>query len=161
VLRTAALTILIVVSLCSAPAAARDSLCALSNASASQWRLPRVSHLLRLGRPFKVVAVGSSSTAGAGATDLSKTYPARLADEFRLEFPNLEISVLNSGRNGEQIGQMVDRFEHDVFPTLPDLVLWQIGTNAVLRDAPIDVVDARLTEGLERLKPAGHRRNTN
>ena len=37
----------------------------------------------------------------------------------------------------------------------PDLVLWQVGTNAILRDASVDRVAAVIGEGVRRLKAAG------
>ena len=50
---------------------------------------------------------------------------------------------------------MMARFEKDVIGEHPDLVLWQLGTNAVLRDHPLQPPASLLHEGLGRLKGAG------
>ena len=88
------------------------------------------------GKPLKIVAIGSSSTSGAGASSRAATYPARLEAELKAQLPGLPITVLNKGIGGEEAPQMVARFEADVFEEAPDLVLWQVGSNSVLRDHP-------------------------
>ena len=107
------------------------------------------------GQAIKVVAIGSSSTAGAGASSPSMNYPSRLAVEFKTLFPRVDISVLNRGVNGEESRDMLARFDRDVFAEHPDLVLWQVGSNAVLRDRPLEQANAPLRDGLERLRAAG------
>jgi acyl-CoA thioesterase I len=61
------------------------------------------------------------------------SYPSRLEAELRDRFPQVEIRVLNRGLGGEDVGQELARFGQDVFALEPDLVIWQVGTNAVLR----------------------------
>ena len=105
------------------------------------------------GKPLKIVAIGSSSTSGAGASSRAATYPARLEAELKAQLPGLPVTVLNKGIGGEEAPQMVARFEADVFEEAPDLVLWQVGSNSVLRDhqTPGEVI----REGVERLKASG------
>ena len=107
------------------------------------------------GGPLVIVAIGSSSTAGAGASSRVASYPSRLADELKQRFPGRDITVLNRGVNGEQTEQMLARFETDVIAAHPDLVLWQVGTNSVLRDNPLKPHAVLLHEGIEQLKEAG------
>ena len=107
------------------------------------------------GQPLTVVAIGSSSTAGAGASSPDATYPSRLAVELRARFPSREITVLNRGVNGEETNNMMVRFPADVLAAHPQLVLWQIGTNSVLRDHPLNPHAVQLHDGIERLKAAG------
>jgi hypothetical protein len=45
--------------------------------------LTNLSHRLSIGRPIRIVAIGSSSTAGFGATSPAATYPSRLEAELR------------------------------------------------------------------------------
>src|SRR6185503_4800684 len=45
-------------------------------------------------------------------------------------------------------------FDHDVIAEKPDLVLWQVGSNSVLRDHPILPASALIREGVKRLKAA-------
>jgi hypothetical protein len=61
--------------------------------------------------------------------------------------------VLNKGIGGEEAPQMVARFDADVIDENPDLVLWQVGSNSVLRDHPTPGEVIR--QGVERLKASG------
>ena len=63
--------------------------------------------------------------------------------------------MLNRGVNGEETEQMMARFETDVIAAHPDLVLWQVGTNSVLRDHPLRTHSVLLHEGIAQLKQAG------
>ena len=110
---------------------------------------------LAAGQPLSIVAIGSSSTAGAGASSPAATSPSRLAVELRARFPDREITVLNRGVNGEETTNMMARFAADVLAAHPQLVLWQIGTNSVLRDHPLSPHAVQLHDGIERLKAAG------
>jgi hypothetical protein len=69
--------------------------------------------------------------------------------------PRLPVTVFNRGANGEEARDMIARFDTDVFAEHPDLVLWQVGSNAVLRDRPLNESNVQLREGLKRLRSAG------
>jgi acyl-CoA thioesterase-1 len=99
-----------------------------------------------------IVAIGSSSTAGAGASSPAASYPSRLAIELKKLFPGHDITVLNRGVNGEETDNMMARFATGVIAEHPQLVLWQVGTNSVLRDHPLDTHAAELRRGVEQLK---------
>src|SRR5690242_18820236 len=59
---------------------------------------PLMRTATRLGRrSFRIVALGSSSTEGAGASGPEASYPATLARELRQRFPDARISVFNKG----------------------------------------------------------------
>ncbi len=117
--------------------------------------LARTARKLAGGEPLKIVAIGSSSTAGAGASSPAMSYPSRLAVELEQLFPGHPISVLNRGVNGEEAREMLARLDESVIAEKPDLVLWQVGTNSVLRDHPIAPAGALIQEGLGRMKKAG------
>jgi lysophospholipase L1-like esterase len=117
--------------------------------------LTRVAARLRSGEPITIVALGSSSTAGAGASSPLASYPSRLEAELRQRFPTAQITVLNRGVNGEETPDMLARLDRTVIAEKPDLVLWQVGTNAVLRDKVIDAQAPLIHQGLTRLKEAG------
>jgi lysophospholipase L1-like esterase len=117
--------------------------------------LPRIGRLLASGKPIKIVAIGSSSTYGAGASTSAASYPNRLAEELTRRFPGNEITVLNRGVNGDEIAGMLARLDHAVIAEKPDLVLWQLGTNSLLRDRAVPPHASMLREGLLRLKAAG------
>jgi acyl-CoA thioesterase I len=95
--------------------------------------LDRSAARIDRGQPLTIVAMGSSSTKGTGASSPAMSYPSRLEAELRDRFPEVEIRVLNRGLGGEDVRQEVARFGQDVFALDPDLVIWQVGTNAVLR----------------------------
>src|SRR5262245_17993314 len=59
--------------------------------------LPRVAQRIADGRPLKIVALGSSSTEGVGASSRANSYPSRLEAELRARFPGQEIIVVNLG----------------------------------------------------------------
>jgi acyl-CoA thioesterase I len=74
---------------------------------------------------------------------------------LRARFPGREITVLNRGVNGEETNNMMARFAADVLAAHPQLVLWQIGTNSVLRDHPLNPHAVQLHDGIEQLKASG------
>jgi acyl-CoA thioesterase I len=114
--------------------------------------LLRTMRRLASGKPLTIVAIGSSSTAGAGASSPAASYPNRLAVELRARFPESDITVLNRGVNGEETDNMMARFATDVIAAHPQLVLWQVGTNSVLRDHPLGSHSVELHKGIEELK---------
>ena len=129
------------------------------NASAEYASLDRplvhVARRLAGGEPLTIVAIGSSSTAGAGASSPDASYPSRLAIELKKRFPTADITVLNRGVNGEETANMMARFDNDVFAAHPQLVLWQVGTNSALRDRPLQQHAEQMQHGIDELKASG------
>jgi lysophospholipase L1-like esterase len=117
--------------------------------------LPRVAAKIAAHRPLVIVAIGSSSTAGAGASSKAATYPARLAVELKRRFPGTPVTVLNRGIGGEEVADMLKRFDKAVVAAHPDLVLWQLGTNSVIRNHPLNDHGAAIRAGLEKIRAAG------
>jgi lysophospholipase L1-like esterase len=117
--------------------------------------LSRVMQRVALGEPVKIVAIGSSSTSGAGASSTAWNYPSRLEVELRARFPKLSIQVLNRGVGGEEVPQMLARFAAAVIAEKPDLVIWQLGTNSVLRGHDIRKVAEDIRDGIARIKAIG------
>lgn len=117
--------------------------------------LPRLAARLASGEPITIVAIGSSSTFGAGASSPAASYPSRLAVELEALFPGRSIRVVNRGVNGEEAHQMMARFDTEVIAEKPDLVLWQVGTNALLRDHPLAPAGLLIRDGVRALKAAG------
>jgi lysophospholipase L1-like esterase len=121
----------------------------------SMGSLPHVANKLISGEPVMIVAFGSSSTSGYGTTSPEFTYPNRLAAQLRRQYPGADITVINSGKGGEDAPEMMKRLQTSVLDVKPDLVIWQVGTNAVLRN--LDPADtAKLVdEGVARIQAAG------
>ena len=105
--------------------------------------------------PLNIVAVGSSSTSGIGASSPELTYPSRLEAELRQAFPKLEIHVVNRGRAGEDAPEELARLAGDVVALHPDLAIWQVGTNAVLRRDDLAADGELMREGVDLLKRNG------
>ena len=114
--------------------------------------LLHVMRRLASGGPLTIVAIGSSSTAGAGASSIDANYPSQLAIDLRAQFPGHDITVLNRGINGEETANMMARFATDVIAANPTLVIWQVGTNSVLRDRSLERHARLLRDGIEQLK---------
>jgi lysophospholipase L1-like esterase len=114
--------------------------------------LSRTARKLATGQPLTIVAVGSSSTAGAGASSTAANYPNRLAAELRERFPLRTISVVNHGVNGIEVREMLEKFDEALPKDNPDLVLWQLGTNSLLRDRALTGQGDRISLGLSKIR---------
>jgi lysophospholipase L1-like esterase len=117
--------------------------------------LRRVASKLASGQPVVIVAFGSSSTAGYGASSPEFNYPNRLAAQLRRQYPSADITVINSGRGGEDAPEMMKRLQTSVIDAHPDLVIWQVGTNAVLRNLDPGETGKLVEEGIARIRAAG------
>jgi lysophospholipase L1-like esterase len=117
--------------------------------------LPHVASQLAAGQPVVIVAFGSSSTQGHGSTSPEFNYPNRLAAQLRRQYPTADITVVNAGKGGEDAPEMMKRLQTAVLDIKPDLVIWQVGTNAVLRNLdPAETVKL-VEEGVVRIQAAG------
>jgi acyl-CoA thioesterase-1 len=116
---------------------------------------PRIAARIDRREPLTIVAIGSSSTQGAGASAPELSYPSRLEAALKERFPLVDIRVINRGIGGEDVPEEFARLERDVIAERPQLVIWQIGTNAVLRRDDL-VADRMLIErGVAQLKASG------
>jgi acyl-CoA thioesterase I len=114
--------------------------------------LPHTARAIRYGLPLVIVAIGSSSTQGVGASDQAHTYPALLAEELRRRWPRLAVTVVNKGISGEMAEQMLARFTRDVLPYHPQLVIWQTGSNHALVSEDVRGYEHTIRVGIARLK---------
>jgi len=117
-------------------------------------KLPNTAGTVRSRKPLVIVAIGSSSTQGVGASDPAHAYPALLAEELHHRWPQLPVTVINKGVGGELVSQMLARFERDVLSYHPQLVIWQTGSNRVLTSENIEGYADTIREGINRLKAA-------
>lgn len=114
--------------------------------------LTRVGHKLISGEPITIVAMGSSSTWGAGASGPAANYPNQLAADLKARFPKHSFTILNAGVGGEEVVDMLKRFDTAVVAVKPDLVLWQLGTNSIIRDHKVGDHGATIREGLRKIR---------
>jgi lysophospholipase L1-like esterase len=117
--------------------------------------LPHVANKLIAGQPVLIVAFGSSSTQGYGSTSPEFTYPSRLAAQLKRAYPTADITVLNRGKGGEDAGEMMRRLQTEVIDMKPDLVIWQVGTNAVLRNLDQTEIAKLVEDGIGRIQAVG------
>jgi acyl-CoA thioesterase I len=117
--------------------------------------LAKTAQRLASASALTIVAIGSSSTAGAYASTPAHSYPSRLAIELQQRFPASPIRVINRGVNGDEAGDMLARLDAQVLAEKPDLILWQVGTNSLLRERPLDPAGGQIETGLQRMKATG------
>lgn len=145
----------------SAPAGAEPRTAAGARATAcpavpaDALSLPASRAALREGRPLTILAFGSSSTEGSGASTPEATYPARLEARLRAVLPRVRLVVLNRGKGGQEVTEMLVRLEADVLAASPTLVIWQAGANAALRGMDPEAFRTSMALGLARLRATG------
>jgi lysophospholipase L1-like esterase len=111
---------------------------------------------LSLGGRAKIVAIGSSSTVGHGTI---RPYPERLLSFLQAQYPNAKITMVNQGIGGQEAPLEFQRFDTDVIAEKPDLVIWQVGTNAIWQSPSakppppsFDETTSAIREGLVKLR---------
>lgn len=156
VLAVAALIVFAILAPASPARAVPDTTCRVGEDIPLDRRsLPRTAAALKAGRPLTIVAIGSSSTQGYGASDPTRSYPAQLAARLKLRFPHSSIHVHNRGVGGDDINTMLARFPRDVAAAKPDLVIWQTGTNDAINHVPVDRFETLLGQGIRDLRHRG------
>jgi lysophospholipase L1-like esterase len=117
--------------------------------------LPHVANKLIAGQPVVIIAFGSSSTQGYGSSSPEFTYPNRLAMQLKRQYPGANITVVNAGVGGEDAPEMMKRLQTTVIDAHPDLVIWQVGTNAVLRNLDPAETQKLVEDGVARIQGSG------
>jgi lysophospholipase L1-like esterase len=102
-----------------------------------------------------IVALGSSSTQGAMASDSAHTYPAVLQAALSEALPKAHIAVINRGIGGQDAPEELARLDTDAIAVRPQLVIWQVGANGAMRHADPVVFHKMVAEGVGRLRAAG------
>lgn len=117
--------------------------------------LPHVARQIAIGAPLRIVAFGSSSTEGIGASTPANAYPARLQADLRTKLHGLDITVINRGIGGEHVDDMLARLDRDVIAAEPQLVIWQTGSNDPLRGVSIEHFREATLGAVRRMQEAG------
>lgn len=102
-----------------------------------------------------ILAMGSSSIEGVGASRRELGFVPLLEAGLRRRLPGVEVTVINKGIGGETATETAGRLHGEIASARPDLVLWQLGTNDVLRDRPMDDFFADFRRGQAILDRAG------
>jgi lysophospholipase L1-like esterase len=78
--------------------------------------------------PFDILAIGSSSTEGIGASSPANAYPARLEAELEKRM-GADFEVKNAGVGGELAAKTVERLMMAIKSGRAQLIIWQVGAN--------------------------------
>ena len=149
----AAVAALPLVALPLAPAGASG--CSSSAGPTPAVSVPAGAQALREGRALRILAIGSSSTAGAGAS-MGGSYPAQLAARLGATLGEGRVEITNAGVNGETAPGTLSRLKSFLAqPQKPDLVLWQVGTNDVIFGGNPASLNALVLDGLGAIQAAG------
>lgn len=116
--------------------------------------LKNVARLVREKRSVTILAMGSSSTEGIGATAPARTYPAQLEGELKRQFKMGDIRVVNAGIGGETADASLTRLETRLKTEHFDLVVWQVGTNDAVKGEDEVRFRALLERGLRAAREA-------
>jgi acyl-CoA thioesterase-1 len=117
--------------------------------------LPAARKALQESGALTIVALGSSTTEGSGASAGEKSYPAVLQEELKRRFPSATIKVINKGIGGQSAYDMLLRMEPDVIEQKPSIVIWQTVVNDAIRDIGEDKVAKILRKGIRKTQAAG------
>ena len=123
----------------------------------SSLDLPHVAHRVATGGALRIIAFGSSSTEGIGASTPAAAYPMRLEIALKQALPRSadRITVLNRGIGGEHVDDMLVRLDRDVIAPRPDLVIWQTGSNDPLRGVSLEHFREATLAAVRRIRAAG------
>ncbi|KAA2236747.1 SGNH/GDSL hydrolase family protein [Salinarimonas soli] len=146
-----------IVALLSLPAAslAADAPCAATKPVFSARKgLERLGAELRRKAEVRILAIGSSSTAGVGASSPALAYPAQLQRKLAALTGRPDIEVDNAGIGGEAADITLQRLETQLAEGDYDLVIWQVGTNDALRGGDEASFRAQLARGIAAVRRA-------
>lgn len=144
-----------VLAIWSAPAAWAQPAPSCPPAPAVALDLPVLRAAIQRGEPAIIAAFGSSSTRGAAASDAAHGYPAVLQVELMHRLAGAHLAVINRGIGGQDASEQLVRLGSDVIALRPQLVIWQIGTNAAMRGVDPASYRATIIVGVRRLRESG------
>lgn len=138
-----------------APAQAASFSCRETPIVRSNVALAPLSAKIAQGQPLAILAIGSSSTEGVGASATDRTYPARLQALLTKAWPKSKIEIVNAGIGGETAPQTLARLKDALSARSYDLVIWQVGTNDAVRGGDIEAFKAMIGDGIAMVREAG------
>lgn len=106
-------------------------------------------------KQLRIIALGSSTTAGYGVSNPAFAYPTQLRIGLEKALPGVDIDVINRGIGGQDVEEMAARMRAEMEGNPASLVIWQTGTNAAIRHMPLDKFDKTLRAGLKLGKSLG------
>ena len=116
--------------------------------------LPHVALRLAQHQPLRIIAFGSSSTQGVGASSPAASYPSRLQNDLAPLLPERQrVEVFNRGIGGQDADDMAKRLPA-IIAEQPDLIIWQTGSNDALRGVPISRFIDETVAGVRAIRAA-------
>lgn len=116
-------------------------------------KLTLTGQRLKAKEPLTIVAIGGASTAGTAAGDGAEWgYPHQLEEALRRRHPGVAITVVNKGVPRQTTEDMIARFDKDVVPLNPTLVIWETGTVDAVRATDVDAFAAAVQDGIAALR---------
>jgi lysophospholipase L1-like esterase len=138
-----------------APVASHAGTTCPNDPAMNKLRLPHLRSAVAAQTEGLIVAIGSSSTEGAMASDSAHTYPAILQSVLNRSLPGAHIAVINRGIGGQDAPEELARLDTDAIAVHPQLVIWQVGANGAMRHADPVEFHRMVEEGVNRLLKAG------
>jgi acyl-CoA thioesterase-1 len=138
-----------------APGASRAGSTCPADPAMDALHLPHLRAAVAAQTEGLIVALGSSSTAGAMASDSAHTYPAVLQAALNKALPAAQFAVINRGIGGQDAPEELARLDTDVIALHPQLVIWQVGANGAMRHADPSEFHRMVEDGVNRLSKAG------
>jgi acyl-CoA thioesterase I len=135
-------------------ASAQDVSCPTESAAFENNGAALVFPKVRVGLPRDILAIGSSSTAGIGATSPANAYPARLEQELEKHM-GVDFDVKNAGIGGELAAKTLERLKSALKSGWARLVIWQVGTNDAIVGVDETLFRATLNAGVAAARAAG------
>ena len=138
--RTSANTVLALANRVAPTSAALSQDCRSTWVAGDKYSRPLrgIRRAVRAGREPHVLAIGSSSTVGTGASAPANSYVAKLENDLDSAFTGVSFDVEARGVGGEMAEGQSARMQRAVLETKPDLVLWQVGTNDAINHVDIN-----------------------
>lgn len=107
-----------------------------------------------LGQPLDILAIGSSSTEGVGASTPAHAYPEELENELSHE-DGIAAKVKNAGIGGELAAKTLPRLLGALKAGWARLVIWQVGTNDAITGVDEAAFRATVEKGVAAARAAG------
>lgn len=116
--------------------------------------LPHATRALAAKQELRIVILGTSSSTGAGVSQPGNAYPTHLQRVLAQYVAGARIVIVNKAERGAKAETMLSRFEREVIPEKPSLVIWQTGTVEAVQSVDVDAFGEILTRGIDMLQKA-------
>lgn len=138
----------------SAPTRAEEDACPRQafgfDANGAIFAIPRMG----AEQPLHILAIGSSSTEGIGASTPAHAYPAQLEHELT-DQDGIAADVKNAGIGGELAAKTLPRLLDALKSRWARLVIWQVGTNDAIAGVDETAFRSTIETGVAAARAAG------